>query len=971
MSYVSPPCVSLPCCPPQAVTRIVWLGFVLAGFWGLFSADVFAGEPKLDLLIKNGRIVDGSGTPWYVADIGIRAGKIVRIGHIDAADSERTIDATGQWIAPGFIDMMGQSATPMYEDPQSALNLLTQGITTINAGEGASAAPLGAEAGARQGWTTFAEYFALLDSLGLPVNVVQSVGHTQVRELVLGEVDRRPSDEELHKMRELVREGMQAGAIGVSTALIYPPAVYARTEEIASLCEVAGEYGGRYYTHMRNEGDRLLEAIDEALDIGRTGKTPVHIFHLKTAGKQNWHKMPLAIAKIKAARAQGQQVTADIYPYINNGLGIAAFIHPRHFADGTERLLKQLDAPEKRAEIRTEMETTEGWENWYRHVGFDWGRVVVGKTNDSQYDALLGKTVAEVAATLKQDVWDTFFKLVKAGAFVLPQSMSEANKILAMQQDFVSFCTDVGPAGGDSFASHPRAYGAFPRLLSRYVRELGAISLERAVAQASAAAANNVLVYDRGRIAEGLAADIIVFDYEKTRDTATFEKPAGLSEGMKLVIVNGRVVLEDGKYTGARPGRVLRGPGYDQRLAPQNVSTGTVVPELSSFDRMMHDFLSEHKVPGAAVAVTDHGRLVFARGYGYADLKEKQHVAPNSLFRIASISKPITAIAILQLVDQGKLSLDAKVFDVLDFNSDIAAAGDKFEKRLRDVTIEHLLQHRGGWDRDVSFDAMFQSVKFARELNVPAPAKPEDIIRRMLIQPLDFNPGERYAYSNFGYCLLGRVIEKLTGQTYEHYVQTSTLQPLGIKDMRIGATRLEGRAAQEVRYYQPGYGKSVFEADLGTRSPWPYGAWYLEAMDSHGGWLASAVDLAKIAVALEDSSKLRLLSTKTWHLMHARPDGLAGFDAEGKPKDSYYTLGWFNRDVGNGEMNHWHTGSLDGTATILIRRHDGRNFVALLNSRASPSAEHLGRAIDKLLHSAANAVETWPATDQFEQYLKP
>jgi N-acyl-D-amino-acid deacylase len=950
----------------KLVLLSVFLGFALI----LFAGALPAAEPQLDILIKNGRIVDGTSAPWYIADVGISDGKIVRIGSIDPSQAEQVIDATGLIVAPGFIDLMGQSATPMYENPQAAMNLLTQGITTINAGEGASAAPLGAEAGKKQGWTSFAEYFALLDSFGLPVNVVQSVGHTQVRELVLGEVDRRPSDEELHKMRELVREGMQAGAIGVSTALIYPPAVYAHTEEIASLCEVAGEYGGRYYTHMRNEGDRLLEAIDEALDIGRTGKTPVHIFHLKTAGKQNWHKMPLAIAKIKAARAEGQQVTADVYPYINNGLGIAAFIHPRHFADGSERLMKQLDGSEKRAEIRREMETTDGWENWYRHVGFDWGRVVVGKTNDSKYDGLIGKSVAEIATTQKEDAWDTFFKLVKASAFVLPQSMTEANKILAMQQDFVSFCTDVGPAGGDSFASHPRAYGAFPRLLSRYVRELGAISLERAVAQASASAANNVLVHDRGRIAEGLAADVIVFDFDKTRDTATFENPSGLSEGMKFVIVNGRLVLEGGKYTGARPGKVLRGPGYDQRLAPKNISTGEIVPELKSFDMMMQEFLGEHKVPGASVAVTDHGRLVFARGYGYADLKAMQKVEPDSLFRIASISKPVTAIAILQLVDLGKLSLDAKVFDILDFNSNIAAAGDKFEKRLRDVTIEHLLQHRGGWDRDMSFDAMFQSVKFARELNVPTPAKPEDIIRRMLTQSLDFNPGERYAYSNFGYCLLGRVIEKLTGQTYEQFVQSSVLQPLGIKDMKIGATRIEGRSEKEVRYYQPGYGKSVFEEDLGQRSPFPYGAWHLEAMDSHGGWIASALDLAKIAAALDVASHSPLITSTSWSRMHARPPGLAGHDAEGKPKESYYTLGWLSRDVENGQVNYWHTGSLDGTATILIRRNDGRNLVALLNSRASPSAEHLGRAIDKLLHRAANAVETWPTTDRFDQFLK-
>src|SRR5439155_16576312 len=264
-----------------------------------------------------------------------------------------------------------------------------------------------------------------------PLNLVQSFGHTQVRSLVIGDVDRRPSDEEMQRMTDLVREAMEAGAIGVSTALIYPPAVYAQTEEIAHLAEVAGQYGGRYYTHMRNEGDRLEEAIDEALEIGRRGKTPVHIFHLKAACRQNWGKMQLAIAKIKAARAAGEQVTADVYPYINNGLGIAAFIHPRHFGQGREQLLRRLDDPALRAEIRQEMETTAGWENWYRHVGYDWGKVVVGQASDRRNSSLAGQTVAQMAKAKSEDPWDTFFNLVRAGAFALPESMSEENKLLA------------------------------------------------------------------------------------------------------------------------------------------------------------------------------------------------------------------------------------------------------------------------------------------------------------------------------------------------------------------------------------------------------------------------------------------------------------------------------------------------------------------------------------------------------------
>ncbi len=545
----------------QAFRREVGLLIAIAAS-ALLGTQPGAAEEPLDIVLLGGRIVDGTGAPWYRADVGIRDGKIARIGRIKAEGSKQALDASGLVVAPGFIDMMGQTATPMLDDPATAMNLLTQGITTINAGEGISAAPVSEEDARQLGWRTMAEYFQVVEAKGLPINFAQTVGHTQVRRIVLGDADRRPSDEELARMKDLVREAMQAGAIGVSTSLIYPPAVYATTEEIAALAEVAGQYGGRYYTHMRNEGDQLAEAIDEALEIGRRGNTPVHIFHLKTAGRQNWGKMPLAVAKIQAARAAGHEVTADIYPYVNNGLGIAAFIHPRHFADGQGKFQQRLKDPAVRAEIRKEMETTGGWENWYRHVGQDWSKVVIGQTADPRYAKLVGQSVAAIAKASDEDPWETFFALVRTGAFALPESMTDANKILAMQQPFVSFCTDVGPAGGSRIASHPRAFGSFPRLLSHYVRDLGAIPLERAVAQASAGAANAIQARDRGRIAEGLAADVIAFDYQQLADRATFERPHELSAGMKYVIVNGVLVLKDGQLTGQRPGRVLRGPRY-------------------------------------------------------------------------------------------------------------------------------------------------------------------------------------------------------------------------------------------------------------------------------------------------------------------------------------------------------------------------------------------------------------------------
>jgi N-acyl-D-amino-acid deacylase len=531
---------------------VVWFG----------TGQAIALEP-FDVVLLGGKVVDGTGAPWFYADVGIRHGKIAAIGHLKNAKTRQSLNASGLIVAPGFVDMMGQTATPLLRNPQSAFNLLSQGVTTINAGEGVSAAPLDDKSAKTVGWKTMAQYFTLLEKNGLPINVVQSVGHSQVRGIVLGSADRRPTERELEKMKSLVREAMEAGATGLSTALIYPPAVYATTEEIAALAAVAGEYGGRYYTHMRNEGDRLLEAIDEALEIGRSAKTPVHIFHLKAAGKQNWPKMQQAIAKITAARKAGQQVTADIYPYINNGLGIAAFMHPRNFTRGRDALRRQLDDPQVRKRIRQEMETEAGWENWYRHSGFDWNKVVLGSMTAAPFNKHNGKTLAQIAKELKRDEWDTFFEIAKVGAFALPQSMSDANKILAMQQEFISFCTDVGPAvGGTRIASHPRAFGSFPRILGRYVREKKAISLEQAISKMSAVAMNEVMVYDRGRISVGLAADIVLFDFDTIADRATLAEPQRPSVGVKHVFVNGQLVFSDGKVQNAKPGKVLRGPGF-------------------------------------------------------------------------------------------------------------------------------------------------------------------------------------------------------------------------------------------------------------------------------------------------------------------------------------------------------------------------------------------------------------------------
>lgn len=400
--------------------------------------------------------------------------------------------------------------------------------------------------------------------------------------------------------------------------------------------------------------------------------------------------------------------------------------------------------------------------------------------------------------------------------------------------------------------------------------------------------------------------------------------------------------------------------------APGDTAAARLDPRLAGCHRVLSEFFQRHEVPGAAVAITDQGRLVYAQGFGFADRQQGQRATPESLFRIASISKPITAVAILQLVQRGRLSLEDRVFEILKYEP-LLENGATFDERQRQITIRHLLQHRGGWDRQQSLDPMFQSVRFAQLLNVPPPAKPEHIIRVMLGRKLDFDPGQRYAYSNYGYCLLGRVIETVTGAGYEQYVREQVLAPLGIRSMRLGKTRLPDRyVPDEVRYYDPEQGPSVFAADLGQSVPQPYGAFYLEAMDAHGGWLASALDLARFATAFDDPDHCPILSRASIEQMYARPPGQAGYNPDDSPESFYYSLGWMNRILADKpQINRWHTGSIPGTATILIRRHDGRNMVALLNTRFSPRTDDLKRDLDRVLHQAADKIEACPEIDLF------
>jgi N-acyl-D-amino-acid deacylase len=392
--------------------------------------------------------------------------------------------------------------------------------------------------------------------------------------------------------------------------------------------------------------------------------------------------------------------------------------------------------------------------------------------------------------------------------------------------------------------------------------------------------------------------------------------------------------------------------------------TGRADARLAPFDRLMAEFVREHKPPGASLAVTYHGRLVYARGFGYADVEAKEPVRPASLFRIASVSKPLTAVAVLQLVEAKKLKLSDRVVDLVPLPPHLAA-GAKPDPRWKDITVLQLLQHTGGFDRDKSFDPMFRPVKIAKEVGVPPPAGPEAVIRYMRGLPLDFTPGERYAYSNFGYCLLGRVVEKAGGQPYEAYVREQILKRVGVRDMRVGHTLRGQRAEGEVTYYDS-KGRTA-RAVVGPPGevPLPYGAWCLEAMDSHGGWVASASDLVRFAAALDRPARSPLLRPASIQAMFARPAGAAGHDKQGRPAAAYYGCGWDVRPVPGSTQNTWHGGSLDGTSTLLVRRHDGIDWAVLFNADAGPAGKAPADLIDGKLHDAADAIKAWPEYDLF------
>ncbi|MBS0261480.1 MAG: beta-lactamase family protein [Planctomycetes bacterium] len=410
-----------------------------------------------------------------------------------------------------------------------------------------------------------------------------------------------------------------------------------------------------------------------------------------------------------------------------------------------------------------------------------------------------------------------------------------------------------------------------------------------------------------------------------------------------------------------------RGVAAEEAPVP---ATGTVVPELAPFDRLMQTFLNEHQVPGASLAISQHGKLLLARGYGTADREEHRPVQPGSVFRIASVSKPITAVAIWQMIEQRTLGLDDRIFERLEL-AGVAADAPVADDRWHKITVRHCLQHTAGWDRDQSFDPIAETRRIARTLQIETPVAPGDLVRFMLQQRLDFDPGEKCCYSNFGYVLLGQLLERITGQSYAECVHQRILAPLGMRTVRLGRALREHRFPDEVCYYDSKQrtGPSLYTPRRGESVPLPYGAQNFESFAAHGGWTAAAFDLLRFADAFNEPEHCPLLTPDSVQSMWSRPTGLAGHDANGQPLPAYFGCGWQVRPVRDtGRSNTWHAGYLAGTEALLVRRWDGKNWAVLFNTNDNPQGRSLVGLIDGALHKAAAAVETWPMMDQYPDF---
>ena len=543
------------------------------------SAQTIAAVPDFELIIRNGRVVDGSGRTGFNADVALKGDRIAKIGNLRAATAARTVDARGMVVAPGFIDMLGQSEQYVLIDPR-AMSKVMMGVTTEITGEGESIAPVNDRILKEQedfnrryhltvDWRTLGEYLNRLEQQGAGINLGTFVGATQVREFVIGYDDRPPTANELEQMKKLVADAMKDGALGISTSLQYVPARFAKTDEIVELAKVAHQYGGIYISHQRSEANAIDDSMKEVFEIARRANIPAEIWHFKTAYQKNWGRMPEMLRRIEDARKQGLKITADVYPYVAGSTSLSACLPPWALEGGTDKMVARLRDAETRARLKREISSdARDWENIYLGSGGP-GGILIGSVVNRELDSWQGKRLSEIAAAQNKDPLDALFDFIIAdhgqtGAIFF--MMQESDMQAALKSPLVSICTDSGARATDGplagSKSHPRGWGSYPRILGKYVRDEKLLPLELAIHKMTGLPAANVGLKQRGLIREGYFADLTIFDPNTVIDRATFEEPNQYPVGINYVIVNGQLEVDNGKRTPMLAGRPLRGPGY-------------------------------------------------------------------------------------------------------------------------------------------------------------------------------------------------------------------------------------------------------------------------------------------------------------------------------------------------------------------------------------------------------------------------
>lgn len=775
----------------------------------------------VDLLIVNGTIYDGSGGTPYQGDLAVNGDRVVAIGpKLEGYAAKQQVDATGLAVAPGFINTLSWAPESLIHDGR-AMSDIKQGVTLEIFGEGESWGPLTPEMKAEMEreqtdiryeipWVTLGEFLDHLVERGVSPNVASFVGAASVRVHELGNDNRAPTPEELSRMQDVVRLAMREGALGVGSALIYTPGTFAQTNEIIALVKAAGEYGGGYTSHLRSEGDRFLEGLDELIEIARASKVHSEVHHLKAAGQKNWPKMRQAIAKIEEARATGLPITANMYPYTAGATGLDAAMPPWVQEGGLDQWVKRLQDPQIRQRVLAEMRTpSNDWENLYLAAGSPDRVVLLGFKTDA-LKPLTGKTLAEVAKMRGTSAEDTAIDLVIEDHTRIDTAyylMSEDNVKLGLAQPWVSLDSDAGaPAPEGEFlesSPHPRAYGAFARFLGHYVRDAKVTTLPDAIRRLTRLPAENWKLRDRGCIDAGCNADIVIFNPATIIDHATFAQPHQFATGVVDVFVNGVQVLKNGEHTGAKPGSVVRGPGWVgwEKAADGVHASADFASRFDGFDEYVQQALNDWNGVGIGVAVVVDDKLVFARGYGYRDYDKKLPVTSQTLFQIASNTKLFTAVAAGLLVQEGKLTWDQPIREAV---PSIRFYNDSLNNT---VTLQDMLAHRTGITRHDSIWYMsdFTAKDIFERLKYLEPAAP---LRQV------------HLYNNLMYAGVGHIVELETGLVWKDFVQQRVLNPLdmrstvfSISDMLkhpdYGVTYDERRDSDElyrIPYYEDTHG---------------------------------------------------------------------------------------------------------------------------------------------------------------------